>query len=151
MNRICITHTFLIYLIVFPSLSLLYAGEYDSISVGNFSSQTQQGYHINLPEGWLPLIFKKIKSHTQYTLVDDNGIVVVKAASNASSSGLRRLILIDPKQYPIITWRWKIENIITKGDVTKKIGDDYPARIYITFKYDASKLGFIEKAKLMVS
>ena len=31
--------------------------------------------------------------------------------------------------------------------MSKKEGDDYPARIYITFAYDSSKVGFFEKAK----
>ncbi|MBF0467924.1 MAG: DUF3047 domain-containing protein [Desulfamplus sp.] len=140
-------HIFLISLICFLSFKPLHAEGLDVISVGNFSSQTQQGYQINLPEEWLPLLFKKIKSHTQYTMVDDNGIAVIKAVSRASSSGLRRLVRVDPGKYQIIKWRWKIENIITKSDVAKKSGDDYPARIYITFEYDGSKPGFIEKAK----
>jgi hypothetical protein len=73
--------------------------------------------------------------------------VVVKAVSEAASSGLTREIRINLKDYPIIQWRWKVSNIYKSGDVSKKEGDDYPARIYITFEYDASKIGFLEKAK----
>jgi hypothetical protein len=80
-------------------------------------------------------------------LVKDGDTVVVKAVSNASASGLIREIEIDPKEYPIVQWRWKVTNILEKGDVHRKEGDDYPARLYITFKYDASKLGFFQKAK----
>ncbi|MCA9475852.1 MAG: DUF3047 domain-containing protein, partial [Nitrospira sp.] len=32
-------------------------------------------------------------------------------------------------------------------DVTTKSGDDYPARLYITFAYDSAKVGFFEKVK----
>lgn len=38
----------------------------------------------------------------------------------------------DLKEYPIVAWRWKVENVVAKGDVTKKAGDDYAARLYIT-------------------
>jgi hypothetical protein len=38
-------------------------------------------------------------------------------------------------------------NILKNGDVRRMEGDDYPARIYITFEYDPSKLSFFEKAK----
>ena len=31
--------------------------------------------------------------------------------------------------------------------MTRKAGDDYPARLYITFEYDSSKVGFFEKVK----
>ncbi len=79
--------------------------------------------------------------------MEDDGTVVVKAESNGSSSGLTREIAIDPKKYPIVEWRWKIGNILKNGDVTRKSGDDYPARLYITFEYDSDKVGFFEKAK----
>ena len=114
------------------------------LTVGSFSSAKPGG---PFPDGWKPLTFEKIKEHTDYTLAEDNGTVVVKAVSQGSSSGLTREIKIDPKEFPIIEWRWKIENILQNGDVTKKEGDDYPARIYITFQYDRSKVGFLEKAE----
>lgn len=114
------------------------------VAVGNFSQATPGG---PFPQGWKPLIFEKIKEHTQYVLVKDEEQVVVKAISRQSSSGLTREMTIDPKEYPVIEWRWKVENILQKGDVAQKSGDDYPARLYITFQYDSSKVGFFEKAK----
>jgi hypothetical protein len=116
----------------------------DQLVVGNFSQATPGG---PFPQEWKPLIFEKIKEHTEYDLVQDGQQVVVKAVSRHSSSGLTREITIDPKEYPVIEWRWKVENILQKGDVTQKSGDDYPARLYITFQYDSSKVGFFEKAK----
>jgi hypothetical protein len=100
-----------------------------------------------LPPDWKPLTFKKIERHTTYKLVKDNDTVVIQAVAEASASGLTREVKINPKEYPIIRWRWKVSNILKKGDVHKKEGDDYPARIYITFEYDPSKLSFFEKAK----
>ncbi len=114
------------------------------IEVGKFSAGTADQ---KLPDGWKPLTFKKIEKHTIYSLVGDNETVVVKAVAEVSASGLTREIKIDSKEYPIIQWRWKVSNILKKGDVHKKEGDDYPARIYITFEYDSTKLGFYEKAK----
>jgi hypothetical protein len=116
----------------------------DVNEVGKFSAATVgQG----LPDGWKPLVFKKIEKHTTYTLVKDDDTVVVKAVAEASASGLTREIKINPKEYPVVQWRWKVTNILKKGDVRKKEGDDYPARIYITFEYDPGKLSFFEKAK----
>ena len=112
--------------------------------IGNFSGADAKS---GLPLGWEPLTFKGIKHHTNYTLVRDNNVVVLKAESNASASGLIRKIRIDPKEYKLLTWRWKIANILRKGDATKKEGDDFPARIYINFEYDPQKLGLLEKVK----
>jgi len=115
-----------------------------AIEVGKFSVVSADE---KLPPGWRPLTFKKIERHTTYTLVKDEGITVVKAVADASASGLTREIRIDPKEYPIVKWRWKVSNILKKGDVRRKEGDDYPARIYITFEYNPAKLGVWEKAK----
>ena len=116
----------------------------NQLPVGTFS-EAQPGK--TFPAGWKPLTFEKIPTHTQYDLVKDGDQVVVKAVSRESSSGITREITIDPKEYPIVQWRWKVENILKNGDVTEKSGDDYPARLYITFEYDSSKVGFFEKAK----
>lgn len=114
------------------------------LEVGKFSAAEPGG---DFPEGWKPLTFEKIENHTEYSLVENSEHVVVKAVSNQSSSGLTREILIDPKEYPVVEWNWKVENVLKNGDVTSKEGDDYPARIYITFEYDSSRVGFFEKAK----
>jgi hypothetical protein len=114
------------------------------IEIGKFSAEPAENV---LPKDWKPLTFKKIEQHTRYTLVKDGDTTVVKASADASASGLIRKIKIDPKEYPIVQWRWKVSNILKKGDVTQKEGDDYPARIYIAFEYDPKKLEFFEKTK----
>ncbi len=129
---------------LFTSPVAVQAQSQSVIQVGKFSAAT---VGQKFPDGWKPLTFKKIEKHTNYTLVKDNGTVVVKAVAEASASGLVREIKINPKEYPIVQWRWKVMNILKKGDVHQKQGDDYPARIYITFEYDPSKLSLFEKTK----
>ncbi len=101
----------------------------------------------SFPSGWKPLTFSRINEHTQYFLVKNGDTVVVKAVSERSASGLAREITIDPNEYPFVEWRWKVENILEKGDVSRKEGDDYSARLYIMFAYDSSKVGIFEKIK----
>jgi Protein of unknown function (DUF3047) len=131
-------------IILIVSSPLVHSQSSPVLEVGMFSRE-QEGEDI--PKGWKPLTFKKIERHTVYTLARDGETVVIKAVANASASGLIREIRIDPKEYPIIQWRWKVANLLKRADVHKKEGDDYPARIYITFEYDPSKLGFFAKAK----
>jgi len=123
---------------------VLHAQAGSILDVGKFSAVSEGAA---LPDGWKPLTFKKIEKHTVYTVVKDGDTVAVKAVSEASSSGLTREIRINLKEYPIVQWRWKIANVLKNGDVSKKEGDDYPARIYITFEYDAGKVGFFKKAQ----
>jgi hypothetical protein len=114
------------------------------IEVGRFSAEKRDE---GLPTHWRLLTYKKIKRYTTYSLVRHRGRIVLMAVADASASALIREIKINPKEYPIVQWRWEVENIIEKGDIYRKEGDDYPARLYITFEYDASKLDFLEKIK----
>lgn len=114
------------------------------VEVGTFSS-SRPGNH--LPDGWKPLTFKKIPKPTTYELVTDGGTVVVKAMSDSGASGLTKEVKIDPTVFPVVRWRWKIENLLSRSDVTRKSGDDYPARLYITFEYDPKKVSFGRKLK----
>jgi len=100
-----------------------------------------------LPDGWKPLTFKKIPKHTGYEVVKDGDLVVVKAVSEAAASGLIKPVTIDPKEYPIVRWRWKVENVLRGSDVALKEGDDFPARLYITFAYDPDKVSFSKMLK----
>jgi hypothetical protein len=120
----------------------------DVLEVGTFSAAVPGG---EFPAGWKPLTFPKIGRHTSYVLVKDGEEVVVKAESRAASSGLTRELSIDPKGYPVIQWRWKVVTPIEKSNVTKKEGDDYPARLYVTFAYDSSKVGVLDKAKYEIA
>jgi hypothetical protein len=112
------------------------------IDAGLFSSS---GGDATLPDGWQPLTFERISRHTGYSLVEDDGTVVIKAVSEQSASGLTRAVSIAPREYPVIQWRWKVGNVLQKGDVTSKAGDDYPARIYITFAFDPDRAGYLER------
>jgi hypothetical protein len=116
----------------------------DSYVVATFS----EGLDISgFPMGWKPLYFKKIPRHTQYTLEQQNGNTVLKAISQASASGIYRDLELDLKEYPVLAWRWRVENIIQKGDEHTKMGDDYAARIYVTFRYNPEKASVWERAK----
>ena len=131
-------------------VTLLYAGPVIAadapviIEVAKFSA-SQPG--ATLRDGWKPLTFKKIPKLTSYEVVRDGDRAVVKAVSQASASGLTKEVKIDPKEFPIVRWRWKVDNLLAKSDVSRKDGDDYPARLYITFEYDPEKVSFGKKLK----
>ena len=129
---------------LFIAPACLWAQSGAVLEVGKFSaSQVGQA----LPDGWKPLIFTKIPKHTSYEVVKDGGVTIVKAVSDASASGLIKPVVIDPKEYPIVRWRWKIDNVLQHSDVALKEGDDFPARLYITFEYDPDKVSFGKKLK----
>jgi hypothetical protein len=59
--------------------------------------------------------------------------MALKAESDASASALLYRKNFNPAEFPIISWRWKIDGVLEKGDVTKKEGNDFPARLYVLF------------------
>ena len=100
-----------------------------------------------LPENWQPQIFKKIPKHTSYELVKAGDTTVIMAVSNAAASGLTKALQLDLKDYPILEWRWKVTNVIIGSNPKTKAGDDYPARIYLTFEYDPSRVSAWQRSK----
>jgi hypothetical protein len=137
------TTLFCLILFLLPPSAAVHSQSPPFIEVGKFSAEKPGD---TLPSVWKPLTFKKIEKHTVYKLVTDGDTNVVMAISHVSASGLTRKVSINPKEYPILHWRWKIENILEKGDVHLKSGDDYPARIYIAFEYSPAKLNLFERA-----
>lgn len=115
-----------------------------TIHAGLFS---QEKLETVTPTGWSPLHFPSIEQKSAYFLARDNGQTIIKAVSHGGASGFFRKIDIDTRQYPILSWHWKVNNILQKGDVMTKQGDDYPARIYVSFEYDASKLTGMDKVR----
>ena len=107
----------------------------------------------SLQATWQPLVFPKISRHTDYRLVRDPGDAtwVMQATSAASASGLTHATSVDLRERPILRWRWKIDGVLEKGDARRKDGDDYAARIYLTFEPRSQDLSFWERAGLRIA
>ncbi|HKK01673.1 MAG TPA: DUF3047 domain-containing protein [Desulfuromonadales bacterium] len=76
---------------------------------------------------------KSFKGQTLYRVVPDGGGHVLEAVSHDAASGLIYPIKFSLRDYPILSWRWKVSNILPKGDARIKAGDDYAARVYVVF------------------
>lgn len=120
----------------------------DRITAAAFSAMSPGS---GLPAGWALRDSPNIKVHTRYSLVDDNGNTVLRADSAAGAAGIGRELKIDPAEYPWLRWRWKIGNLIEQADLRTKEGDDFPARIYVTYDYPLEKLPFFERSKLRLA
>lgn len=87
-------------------------------------------FEYGLKPQWEAREFKRM---TEYTVTEMEGSRVLKAWSKASASALIYRYKYDLKQFPILAWKWRVENTITKGNESKKEGDDYAARVYVIF------------------
>jgi hypothetical protein len=98
-----------------------------------------------VPGGWRVWTLSKFKKATEYRLVDDSGRIVVKASARASASGLVHPIKLDPGMYPLLSWRWKVDELIPTADNTRKNTEDSPVRVVVSFAGDTASLPLEER------
>jgi hypothetical protein len=76
---------------------------------------------------------KSFNGNTRYEAVQEGGTWHIRATSKASASALYYPITYDLQEYPILTWRWKLEEVRLNGQDPSKRSEDCPARIYVVF------------------
>jgi len=97
------------------------AGHAD-LEVGRFSAGSLDGWE-----------HKSFKGKTDYRIVTDNGRRVLQAESRGGASGYYRTLKVDPREYPLIRWSWKIAATVSGENARSKGGDDFAARVYVIF------------------
>ena len=99
-----------------------------------------------IPQGWFAAELRRFKLSTRYELVDDAGVTVVRATAERSSSGLAHNVNLDPREFPILHWRWKVPRPIPGADNTRRDADDSAARVELTFAGPKDRLPLGERA-----
>ncbi len=91
-----------------------------------------------------PVLFKKISRHTSYSIEVKDGERFLQAITNASASGLVVTEAFNVYEMPLLSWQWRVTNILDKGHAGKKEGDDFPARVYVMFDHteDSAPMGY---------
>ena len=134
----------LIILLVFSLLILSPLGSRaEDILIDDFSAPTASS---GVPVGWKELHFPSVKKHTKYKVIGD-GNRYLRAYSTASASAIYQKVDIDINDFPILKWRWKVDNILEKGFAGKKTADDFPARLYVAFSFSKEKVSFMKRIK----
>lgn len=77
----------------------------------------------------------------------EDGTPIIKATSQQAISSVTTPLRAEPFEFSHLEWKWKIEEVLKSGDLTEKDGDDFVARIYVTFDYPLSELPFGQKVK----
>ena len=86
-----------------------------------------------LPAPWRVVQIDKKTKPTIYRLATVAGVAAVEARANDSMALLARPLSVDLAATPILCWRWLVDAPVARGDMTKKSGDDYAARLYVAF------------------
>lgn len=103
-----------------------------SLSLGTINATAAQppAFSAGSLVGWDAKTFSG-RPPTQYQIVMEGSTSVLHAICRNSASGLVWKHRIDLIKTPILTWRWKISRIFPGLDPHAKVGDDYPARVYV--------------------
>jgi Protein of unknown function (DUF3047) len=101
------------------------------------------------PRDWAFQPVRSASNATKYTLVrdDESGAVVLEGSANAAAGALVYRFDGDARASSILRFKWKVGGLIVNSDPRTKGGDDYVARIYVTFAVDPERAGVKEKAE----
>lgn len=101
---------------------------------------------------WLePFAFEDRPQRTTFALVRDEGRTALRARARASTAGLVRRLTVDPNALPLLEWEWKVVNLLERSDPTTRAGDDYPARLYVTFDVPLEQFNPVQRVLLALA
>jgi len=72
--------------------------------------------------------------NTLYNIMtEEGGNSFLRAESRNAASLLVKKIQYDPRRFPYVKWRWKVEKMTPVADMMTLNGSDAPARVYVAF------------------
>ena len=99
---------------------------------------------------WEPWFVRRGNVPTEYRVVDAGGTAVLEADAREGGSGLSRKIRIDPKQHPVLEWRWRV--LAEPGqDLAVASAASPLARLSLAFHGDVEALDFEDRTKLRLA
>lgn len=114
--------------------------------VGRFAPSSAQ-----IPAPWTLVKLNATLSPTQYKLTQWDGVTAIEAIAKQSMALMARPLTIDLTATPVLCWRWRIDAPLKMADMRTKQGDDYAARLYVTFRAPSGALSFGTRTKLALA
>ena len=101
------------------------------------------------PKEWSFQALRGVKHETQYAYVRDETLntTVLEAIADAAAGALTYRFEGDAQVNRVLRFKWRPGNLIASSDPKSKAGDDYAARVYITFASDPQRASFKEKTE----
>ena len=84
----------------------------------------------------------------EVAIVDDGGTTVLRLVSADAAGSIAHRLRADPERTPVLAWRWKVDRVLDGADLARKDGDDYAARVYVTFDVPDVALTFVERIRI---
>ena len=104
-----------------------------------------------IPAPWQVVQLDKKIAPTRYQLKSWDGVLAIEANAERSMALLARPVEIDWNRTPVLCWRWRVDAPLVKADMASKAGDDYAARVYVSFALPPEEMGFILRSQLKLA
>jgi hypothetical protein len=99
----------------------------DRIVIADFSSSVGAP---GVPAGWE---LKEKSGKADFAVVKDGEIAAGRFRSTDTSFSLQKEVKVDLKQFPWLTWKWKVTKLPVGGDFRKSKTDDQAAQLFVAF------------------
>ena len=103
-----------------------------------------------LPPGWekveLPYGHKN-----EFRVVAEGNVHALQVKSAKSFGTVAFLLHADAAATPIVRWRWKVDHALEKARMDTKAGEDFAARLYVSFDFPTQELSVGERVKLDIA
>jgi hypothetical protein len=119
----------------------------EEVRIPSFSSAQPGG---DLPRGWRKITLPYGHA-SEFKLVRDGEQTVLQVRSDNSFGTVAYDLAVEPAQAPILSWRWKIDRVVDKADMHTKEGEDFAARVYVSFDYPVDALPRGTRTKLRIA
>lgn len=101
--------------------------------------------------GWRDVSLSKSLTPTRYALRDWDGVAAIEATAERSMSLFARPLVLDLAATPMLCWRWRVDAPLVGADLATKAGDDYAARVYVSFVLPPDRIDFATRLQLSVA
>ncbi len=84
------------------------------------------------PDHWQEVKLGKDIRPNVFAFESVDGRQQLRIESNGSMSMMAIPVDVDLSQTPVLCWRWRVNRILDKANMTERFGDDYAARLYLS-------------------
>lgn len=100
---------------------------------------------------WTEVLLKPNLSRNTFSTRLWDGVAALDVVSKASMSLMARPLEVDLALTPVLCWRWRVDAVLLKADMTRRSGDDYAARLYVSLVLPDADKNFALRAKLGIA
>ena len=99
----------------------------DRVVINDFSKGGDAG---EVPPGWE---LKEKSGKADCSVIKDADIYAVRLRSANTSFSLQKEVDVDVREYPVLTWDWKVTILPEEGDFRISRKDDQAAQLFLAF------------------